>query len=458
MKRMKYFAVAAVLLCLTGLCVSCSSDDDDTPIPAPIPEKTNQEEIDRNTLVSHIESDVKLLADNLNAASLNATSQALTQLISLMESDKNIIANIKKLLSAISQKKALLSVSPVKVGSELAKMGYLAYITADNSDFGVRVVFDGKGDCRVVSNDRQEFIFPATVDGIGTTLFKLIIDSSDDSYQMVADANLPNMKRLAYVSRLPKTYTLTLNALIDSNELTLSESAINLELPLIENSEYVNLDACSFKISGIQDSYLNDDKSFLDYRLIVEDKKMSLIYGFTHNGAGVITCDAEMELPQTKSFIGQMGKSMIDIATLKAITIRMLDDLTFTGTITDGAAFAQNFAKTLQNRQQDSSGGDLSAAVAALNSSCQLQLSCPQTTKPETVNFCAVQRDGKSTIEPGLKNLESNDYIPISQLLSRETMEYIDKPFKLSYTPSGNSTSAALRFYSVLMQMMPINN
>ena len=96
MKRMKYFAVAAVLLCLTGLCVSCSSDDDDTPIPAPIPEKTNQEEIDRNTLVSHIESDVKLLADNLNAASLNATSQALTQLISLMESDKNIIANIKK--------------------------------------------------------------------------------------------------------------------------------------------------------------------------------------------------------------------------------------------------------------------------------------------------------------------------------------------------------------------------
>ena len=76
---MKYFAVAAVLLCLTGLCVSCSSNDDDTPIPAPIPEKTNQEEIDRNTLVSHIESDVKLLADNLNAASLNdrATAQDL---------------------------------------------------------------------------------------------------------------------------------------------------------------------------------------------------------------------------------------------------------------------------------------------------------------------------------------------------------------------------------------------
>jgi hypothetical protein len=37
-------------------------------------------------------------------------------------------------------------------------------------------------------------------------------------------------------------------------------------------------------------------------------------------------------------------------------------------------------------------------------------------------------------------------------------MEYIDKPFKQSYTLSGNSTSAALRFYSVLMQMMPINN
>lgn len=55
--------------------------------------------------------------------------------------------------------------------------------------------------------DHLEFIFPATVAGIGTTLFKLIVKNSNDCYETVSDVNIGNLKRVACVNRLPKSFT-----------------------------------------------------------------------------------------------------------------------------------------------------------------------------------------------------------------------------------------------------------
>ena len=69
--------------------------------------------------------------------------------------------------------------------------------------------------------------------------------------------------------------------------------------------------------------------------------------------------------------------------------------------------------------------------------------------------FCLVQTDGKYTIEPGLKALDGDGIIPLSQLVDSPTMQSINKPFSQSFTPAGNTASATLKFFSLFMQMMP---
>ena len=77
MKRIKYLVLAAALLCSSGLFTSCFFYTEDNPVnPA------EQAAIDnRNVLISHIENDARLLADNISSESFNATSHAFAQLL-----------------------------------------------------------------------------------------------------------------------------------------------------------------------------------------------------------------------------------------------------------------------------------------------------------------------------------------------------------------------------------------
>ena len=201
MKQIKLLALAALLLGGLGFFSSCSEKD--TPVITVDPE----EKENRDALLTHIGNDSKILADYFNAETFNATTQAYTQLLALIKRDAKFVPGMRTLFSAVSEKKSLLSIYPVSASSELAKMGYLLYINVDNSGFGAQVIFDGKGGCRILGADHLEFIFPATITGIGTTLFKLTVKNSADCYQSVSDANIPNvnMKRVACVSRLPKS-------------------------------------------------------------------------------------------------------------------------------------------------------------------------------------------------------------------------------------------------------------
>jgi hypothetical protein len=455
MKQIKIFALAALLLGGLGLFSSCSKTD------KPFDPVDPEEKENRDALLTHIGNDSKTLADNFNAETFNATTQAYAQLLALIKRDAKFVPGMRTLFSAVSEKKSLLNIYPVSTGSELAKMGYLLYINVDNSGFGAQVVFDGKGGCRILGADHLEFIFPATITGIGTTLFKLNVKNSADCYQSVADVNIPNVKRVACVSRLPKSITMTLTGFIANQELTLSENTIRLELPQKENSDYVSFDAGSFKLIGSQSAYLNaTDASALDYSLAVDGDQMTLDYGYANNGMNVINSQAVMTLPQKENFLSQMSKNTFDVANLKAFTVRVLDDLTLTGTIADGAdnaQFAQYFANNIKNRQQTASAETLASAVETLNASCLLQLFCEHMTKPETVKFCVVQNGDKYMIEPALKDLRSDAYLPISALLDQKTLAYINQPLQQSFTPAGNASSSALEFYAVFMQMMPLS-
>ena len=456
MKRIKYYALSAVLLlCGTGLTTSCSVDDN--PV-APSPEE--QEAIDnRNELVRHIDSDAKTMADMFDVESLNVAAQAYEQLSAMMEGSKDFMTNMKSLLSTGSMRKAVAGISPVTSGSELAKMGYLMYITVDNSGYGIQVVFDGKGNCRLSTAKNLEFIFPADIKGIGYTLFKVIIKDGGEYYQTVSEANIPNVKGVACVNRFPRSLTMTLTGFIDNKEQTLSETVIGLELPLNENSAFVSLDAKSFNFTGQQHSYSASGKeSTLDFRLNSNNGNMTLGYGYACDGTSIVDCVALMRLKQQGGFIGQISADALNVADIKTVAIRILNDLTLSGTISDGDTFSQNFASAIRNRQPVSSPDALAGIVESLNQSSDFQLSCRQMTKAEVMKFCVTEKDKQYIIEPALKDLNSDKFIPISEIVDAQTMENFNKPFSMSFTPGGNAAGSALNVYSALIKMMPLND
>ena len=454
MKRIKYYALSAVLLlCGSGLTTSCLNEDN------PVSPEEKEAMANRDELVRHIENDAKTMADIFSIESLNIASQAYDQLLAQMQGTKSFMANMRSFLSTGSLRKALTGISPVASGSELAKMGYLVYITVDNSGYGLRVVFDGKGGCRLSSASNMEFIFPADIKGVGSTLFKLIIKDGGEYYQSVTDANIPNVKRVACVNRFPRSLTMTLTGFINNKEQTLSETVIDLELPQDGKSAFVSLNANTFNLTGKQHNYpVSGKESTLDFRLNNNKGNMALGYGYSCDGTNIVDCVALMQLKQQTGFIGQISADALNVADIKTVAIRILDDLTLSGTISDGDIFSRYFASAIKNRQQSSSQDVLAEMVESLNHSCQLQLSCMQMTKPEVMKFCVTEKDKQYMIEPALKDLKSDEFIPISQIIDAQTMENFNKSFNMSFTPGGNATGSALSVYSALIQMMPLND
>jgi len=450
MKRIHNWILFTALFCSTSFFTSCGPEGKDNPVSDTYLEAL----ANREQLLTDISRDASTFDSQFNCESFNAASQAYAQLLSLIQRDKTFITTLKALFTAASEKQSLVNITPVEPFSELAKKGYLAYLTIDNGSLGLRVVLDGKGGCRLLSSDNLEFIFPANVEGIGSTLFKVVVKPGDDYYQSVSDAKIPNLKGLACVARLSKSLSLKLSAFIDNQEMVLSENVIRLELPETPNSDFVSFDAASFKIVGTQSAYLKGkDDNQLDYSLSMEGNKMLLTYDFTSNGTRLVSFDAQLAFPQKADFTSQMVNGAYSISDLQALTIRLVDDLTFQGTIDDGAAFARAYARSIQNRLRTSSAEALLADVESLNNSCRLQLSSAQMKSSEPVRFCLVQEDNAYTLEPGLKNLTTQEYLPISHYVDAQTLAAINKPFQQSFVPVGNSADSILKFYSVLIQM-----
>lgn len=81
---------------------------------------------------------------------------------------------------------------------------------------------------------------------------------------------------------------------------------------------------------------------------------------------------------------------------------------------------------------------------------------CNMKQKSLLLALSLVKKDNLYTIEPGIKDIYSDDVIPISQLVDSQVMEQFNKPFNQSFTPSGNSAGSVLRFYSTFMRMLPL--
>ena len=430
MGRIKY-SLLSVILVMGVLLSSCSSDNDTTPVPFPIPD------------------------------------------IDKMGRSRNFMVNLKQLITMMVLKNAVEKAQPVTPGSELEKMGFKAYIPIDISSYGVRVAFSERGDYDITPAQGLEFVFPATVEPIGTTAFKFKFRNSGSWHESVYPAKIRNMEGLACINRIPTAMTMTVSALLGTEEVTLYEGVVNINIDKSADSEYVSFIDNNFSLNGqmkslLQGHDLPEDDGCLGFSYGLEqDGKMQLAFDFNQNGLKLVDFSATSILPEDNKFVSMMSEMflspsesqdeslMLRLARIFTdadadFTLDLLDNLHFVGIIGDVSEYFKALQKVLDNRTGSQVTADeFKSFVETLN---QQWLSTPLL-----VQMAAEQQNDGFSLQPAFQFGEETDFVPLSQLVSQETLGNYNLLISEGFSQVGKASGAYMELISKVMQMMPVN-
>jgi hypothetical protein len=440
MKKASIWLMVATLFCGLFTLTSCV-DEADNP--------TGDSEIiqDREEILSHIKNDAKVLAEEMNPEMLNLTNEVYSQLMALMAKDRNYMKNMKQILAMMAANNALKKIMPVTKGSELAKMGYLMYIPVDIQTFGVQVVFDENGSSRLFPCEGMEFIFPATVNGLSTTLYKVAFKAGSKWKETVAPAQLKNLKGVACVYRVPETITITLSGLFDNKVQTLNKSTFDIGETLISGRSSTSLKGTGYGLPDVE--------STLDFKFSTAQKgKVQIDCNYVNNGLQIMTLQAMLTLPETGNLIERLSTNDFNGSHID-FDMQILNDLNLYGSIRDVAQFLEAFMNITQN---SISSADFSNNVDKINQYSEIHATCQNVTNPLYLQLMAKWVDNKNLLMPGIWSYENLELIPFDTYVEQADMDNINKVLEVVIPPMGSNTLLGVQVFSRMMQMLPLNS
>lgn len=482
MKKIINWVLFATLFLGLTIQTSCSSDHDGDSV--------NEEvQKERDELLTHIEDDAQVMDENLDFELLDLTTQVQAQLLDLMGKAPRFSGNLKKVVSALAVQKAFQNIRQVESGSELASMGYLAYIPVDIMAFGVRVIFDEKGNYNMTPTEGLEFIFPATVEGYGQTLYKIALKNDGNWYEAVMPAKFNGVRGLACVNRFPEKLNLRMTGLFNDEEVTLLTGMVNIVLEKEQGSQYVSFQANNFQISAQLNSALKgnqyglpNDDSAISFTFGTSSpskdgqEQMNLLCSFSQKGLNLLNAEALVALAEQKSFIDRLSEDIFTSSDWKStnafthlttafsgcsadVTMKFLDDLTLSGTIEDSEQFFQALGNVAQNKEESQvSAEEFNSFVQNLNESCHFTLTCPQITQQVPLQLMAQQEDTRNILLPALQFADSPNFFPLHELVTEETNERLRRMYEKTSSFVSNTLNVDMQLIYRMMQSMPMNS
>jgi hypothetical protein len=364
-----------------------------------------------------------------------------------MAKDRNYMKNMKQILAMMAANNALKKIMPVTKGSELAKMGYLMYIPVDIQTFGVQVVFDENGSSRLFPCEGMEFIFPATVNGLSTTLYKVAFKAGSKWKETVAPAQLKNLKGVACVYRVPETITITLSGLFDNKVQTLNKSTFDIGETLISGRSSTSLKGTGYGLPDVE--------STLDFKFSTAQKgKVQIDCNYVNNGLQIMTLQAMLTLPETGNLIERLSTNDFNGSHID-FDMQILNDLNLYGSIRDVAQFLEAFMNITQN---SISSADFSNNVDKINQYSEIHATCQNVTNPLYLQLMAKWVDNKNLLMPGIWSYENLELIPFDTYVEQADMDNINKVLEVVIPPMGSNTLLGVQVFSRMMQMLPLNS
>ena len=429
-------AFAAILICGASVFTSCSSNDtNDNPSP-------EQPKKNRAEFIAHTRQNLKEVAENLNFTSWNVAHSINSNFNQSVLNNPAFEKTISKLFSQTIQQ----TIKPVEEGSELAQMGFKMYATVDLTAFNYRFKLNRENNnFDVEPAEDFEMIVPAKDPDTQQVIddkMKLTLKAGGSSYLQILQ--LISTQDLAVVVKVPVDFAFSISANTEEGWTDMFTGIFKNEVQERNGSGHFSLVDDAFNISGTITSFLpsvaekglTGDATTIHFAIgqdpAIHQAGMNLT--FIHNGRTMLRLRGVMEnlngVTQYSQFTS--GTSIVELFaaimagnSLKEGTITLIDDLTTTLTISDCGKLLELQRAMASARRNYADQMTIDGYTQHLNELISGTMTCKGLNQTIPMKLQTIKFGVDYWAMPALNFADENGYVAITDMLDKESIEYM---------------------------------
>ena len=432
MKKIFQWAMAAALICGASVFTSCTTDTSDNP--------SEQAKKNRKEFIAHTRENLKYLAENLYFGSWEAANSINQNF------NQSVLNNpeFEKAIIPLFIQKVRESIQPVEEGSELAEMGYKQYATIDLTEFNYRFTMkeDGSGFDVEEADDFEMIIngvHPVTKEvKIGS--IKLTLKASGDTYKQLAK-RLGN-EETAVVILVPSDFAFTLGGNLERGWVDGFKGAFKNNVKMSGESEYMNPKTDAIGITGVLTAGVPDtpdgqhpaDATDLYFDIandpVANESAMSFSFG--HNEKSMVDLDCVAKYTDKEFDFSQFTSSQSILDVLAALvsgsnfegSLTLNDDLTTSLTVNDCGKAMQLQKEMAHARRNYADQATIEGYTQQLNELVSAKMTCKGVNQVIPMKLQTEKFGVDYWAMPAFNFADEKGYVPITELLDKESVEY----------------------------------
>ena len=434
MKKISLWMMAAILICGASVFTSCSESSDN-----PAPENAK----DRKEFIKHTRENLKDIAENLNFTSWelanNVNQEFNTTVLNNPEFEKAILP--------LFIQKVREGIQPVEEGSELAELGYKQYATIDLTEFNYRFTMkeDGSGFDVEEAEDFEMIIngYNPTTQEVEKGIRKLTLKSSGDTYKQLAK-RLGN-EETAVVILVPSEFKFNIASMVPGVWKDVFTGEFKNDVEMSGESEFVNPETDGLNITGKLETALSESldemhpadatELYFSFGQDPAADKGGMLFSFVHNNKKRIELNTVVTGPEGKEILTSLSAfstsgSILDVLVAMMSgnniesTITLNDDLTTSLTVNDCGKAMQLQKEMAHARRNYADQATIEGYTQQLNALVSAKMTCKGVNQVIPMKLQTEKFGVDYWAMPAFNFADEQGYVPFTQLLDKESVEY----------------------------------
>ena len=462
------WVLAVTFICGASVITSCSANDaNDNP-------SQEQAKENRKEFIRHTRENLKDLAENLNFSSWEIANKINQEFNTTVLNNPNF----EKAIIPLFTQKIRESVKPVEEGSELAAMGYKQYATIDLTEFNYRFTMkeDGSGFDVEEADDFEMIINGFNPETKEMMLNKLVLKASGDTYKQIAK-RLGN-EETAVVFLVPSDFVFSIATNLPEGWNEGFKGVFTNAFQMSGESEFINPKTDAIGITGVlttgvpgtPDGQHAADATTVTFSISHDpaDNESAMDFAFVHNGKTMIDLDCTAEYPERESGVTQFttSKSILDVLVAMISgsnfegSLTLNDDLTTTISISDCAKAIQLHREMAQARRSYADQATIEGYTQQLNELMSAKMTCKGVNQVIPMRLQTEKFGVDYMAMPSLNFADEQGYVPLTQLLDKESVEYAINIVDHAAEPMAGAIVTVrqlMQFVQTFMMQMRVN-
>ena len=425
MRKIFQWAMAAALICGASVFTSCTNDTSDNP--------TEQAKKNRKEFIQHTRQNLKTLAENLNFSTWNSINYFNTYINQYLLLNDDFDKTISRTFGQEIQK--TMEVLPADVAERTGKK-YGATVNLADFDYiftATQTGFD------VTPNTEDGLIVELTNPTAPEQSVRISIKGSGEEYDLKAE-RMSN-DSVGVVVKIPARYDFTFST--KQNDAWVENITVCTELTVAidpNKPEYLPAYAADIRkdawnLKGTIKTSIPGDATEAVFNIGQDPNthKSGLTLDYAHNGQKMIGVTAEMSnsngltdlsgLTSSNSIMDVMQAIMLGNS-IDNLQITLLDDLTTTVKVTDCQKVLVLQSEMAHARRSYADQQTIEGYVSQLNQLISGSMTCAHQNMEIPMRLATTKIGVDWWAAPALNFADENGYVPLTEMLDKESLEY----------------------------------